>query len=85
MRENYAYQVARVRVRELGLMNNQDIEQLMPCRSHEECMRTLRDKGWGTGNEKTAEEVLSAESAKTWDFIHELLDDLSDFDVLLYP
>ena len=85
MRENYAYQVARVRVRELGLMNNQDIEQLMAAKSYDECLRTLRDKGWGTGSEKTSEEILSCENAKTWSFIHELLDDLSVFDVMLYP
>lgn len=85
MRENYAYQVARVRVRELSLMSNQDIEQLMSCKTYDECIRTLRDKGWGDGTEKTSEEILSTESAKTWSFIHELLDDLSVFDVLLYP
>ncbi len=84
MRENYAYQVARVRVRELSLLSNQDIEQLMSCKTYDECIRTLQDKGWGDGTEKTSEEILSSESAKTWSFIHELLDDLSVFDVLLY-
>ncbi len=85
MRENYAYQVARVRVRELSLLNSQDIELLMSCKTSDECIRVLRDKGWGDGTEKTAEEIFSNENAKTQGFIHELLDDLSVFDVLLYP
>ena len=85
MRENYAYQVARVRVRELSLLNSQNIELLMSCKTSDECIRVLRDKGWGDGTEKTAEEIFSNENAKTQGFIHELLDDLSVFDVLLYP
>lgn len=85
MRENYAYQVARVRVRELSLMSSQDIELLLSCKSYDECIRVLHDKGWGDGTEKSAEEIFSYENDKTQSFIHELLDDLSVFDVLLYP
>lgn len=85
MEELYIYQVARVRARELNLLNRQDIENLMASKSYEECVRLLGDKGWGTGSEKTAEEILSAESRKLWDFMGELLPDKSPFDVLLYP
>ena len=41
MKEEYIYAVARVRARELGLLSRQDVDQLMACRSVEECLRTL--------------------------------------------
>lgn len=85
MAEMYTYQVARVRARELGLLSRQDIDQLMAAKTYGECVRVLNDKGWGTGTEKNAEEIFEAEDNKLWDFIRELVSDLSPFNVLLYP
>lgn len=86
MSDEYIYAVARVRSRELTLLNRQDIDQLMACKSYEECLRVLNDKGWGTGEPvRSAESLLAAEEEKTWAFIRELTDDLTPFDVLLYP
>lgn len=84
MTEEYIYAVARVRSRELSLLSRQDVDQLMACHTYDECLRTLSDKGWG-GGDPSAEAVLAAEEEKTWDFIHELTDDMSPFNVLLYP
>ena len=86
MSDDYIYAVARVRSRELTLLTRQDIDQLMSCKGYEECLRVLNDKGWG-GNEaaRSAEALLAAEEEKTWAFIRELTDDLTPFDVLLYP
>lgn len=83
MTEEYIYAVARVRSRELSLLSRQDVDQLMACRTYEECLRTLSDKGWSGGG--SAEEILAAEEEKTWDFIHELTDDMTPFNVLLCP
>ncbi len=85
MKEDYIYAVARVHSRELTLFSRQDVDQLLSCKSFEECLRTLHDKGWGTGNESSPEALLNAEEEKTWAFIRELTSDLSIFDVLLYP
>ena len=85
MTEEYIYAVARVRSRELNLLSRQDVDQLMACRTLEECLRTLSDKGWGDGNSSTPEEVLAAEEEKTWAFIHELTKDMTPFQVLLFP
>lgn len=84
MTEEYIYAVARVRSRELSLFSRQDVDQLMACRTYDECLRTLQDKGWG-GGDPSAEAVLAAEEEKTWAFIRELTDDMSPFRVLLYP
>ncbi len=86
MSEDYIYAVARVRSKELSLLSRQDMDQLLSCKTYEECLRTLTDKGWGSPSSgASAEAVLSAEEEKTWDFIRELTEDLSPFDVLLYP
>jgi V/A-type H+-transporting ATPase subunit C len=85
MAELYTYQVARIRARELGLLSRQDMDQLMAAPSFQECMRLLSDKGWGTGSEKSADELLARENEKLWALIGELTDDLSPFRVLLLP
>lgn len=85
MSDDYIYAVARVRCRELTLLNRQDIDQLMSSKTYAECLRILADKGWGSGPESGAEALLSAEEEKTWAFIRELTNDLEPFDVLLYP
>ncbi len=85
MSDDYIYAVARVRSRELNLFNRQDLDQLMACRTYEECLRVLQDKGWGSGSVLSANELLVQEEEKTWAFIRELTGDLSPFDVLLYP
>ncbi len=85
MSDDYIYAVARVRSRELSLLNRQDMDQLLSCKTYDECIRVLGDKGWGDGTGNSAEALLAAEDRKTWDFIRELVSDLSPFRVLLYP
>ncbi len=84
MSNDYIYAVARIRSKELSLLTRQDMDQLLSLKSYGECLRTLGDKGWGSG-ETSAEALLAAEEEKTWDLIRELTDDLSPFDVLLLP
>ena len=45
----YTYAVARIRSKELSLLNSQAIEQLLAAKSYDECMRLLADRGWGDG------------------------------------
>ena len=84
----YYYAVARIRSRELTLLNQSFIDQLLGARTTEEAMRLLQDKGWHMPDEYSTEsdrveKMLSAEKKKTWDLIEELVDDMSVFDVLL--
>ena len=81
----YTYAVARIRSKELSLLNSQAIEQLLAAKSHDECMRLLADRGWGDGEPGIgAERMLAAEREKTWSLIGELVEDMSVFDVFLY-
>ncbi|MCX7715753.1 MAG: V-type ATPase subunit [Clostridia bacterium] len=86
MAEDYTYAVARIRAKEMYLLNRQDLEQLLSCRNYEECIRVLSDKGFGDGGSfKSTEELLTYEREKTWRLISELAGNMSVFDVFLYP
>jgi V/A-type H+-transporting ATPase subunit C len=81
----YTYAVARIRAKELGLLNNQFIDQLMSAKTYNECLQMLIDKGWGDPDGGLdADAVFAAERRKTWELMGELVDDISVFDVFLY-
>lgn len=80
----YAYGVARIRSKEISLLNTQALEQLLASKSYEECLHLLYDKGWGgPDGREDAEQLLKDEREKTWNLIRELVDDMSVFDVFL--
>lgn len=86
MGEDYIYGVARVHARETRLLGAGDIQQLMACKTCDECLRVLTDKGWGTGDGNASPEaMLAAEEEKTWAFLKELTQDLEPFQALLAP
>lgn len=82
--QQYTYAVARIRSKELGLLNRAFLEQLISSKSYAECLRFLADKGWGEGEGASAEALLAEERRKTWSLIAELVSDMSVFDVFLY-
>ncbi|HWT26880.1 MAG TPA: V-type ATPase subunit [Mobilitalea sp.] len=82
--KQFTYAVARIRSKELSLLNKSDIDQLMNCKTEKECLRLLTDKGWGNSGDESAEQMLSAERDKTWELIGELTEDLSIFNTFLY-
>lgn len=83
-KEQYIYAVARVRSKELALLDKPVLEQLLSCKTYEECLKVLTDKGWGEHSGESAEEILTQEREKTWTFIRELVTDMSVFDTFLY-
>lgn len=46
---DYIYAVARIRAKELLCFGSPPMEQLMACKTYEECLRMLNEKGWGDG------------------------------------
>ena len=81
----YAYAVSRIRSKELLLLNNQFLDQLIAANTYQESLQLLTEKGWGKADEtQTAEVLLNSETEKTWDLIREMVDDMSVFDVFLY-
>jgi len=82
--ELYTYAVARIRSKELSLLDSKFMDQLMAAKSYEECFRLLSDKGWGEGGHMDMDQLLAHEREKTWNLIAELVEDISVFDVFLY-
>lgn len=83
---DYTFAVARIRALEKNLFDASVIEQLMNCKNQESCLQLLTEKGWGDtlASGAAAEEILAAETEKTWDVIRQLNVDAHVFDVLLY-
>ena len=82
----YTYAVARIRALEVSLFSNAVIEQLLACRTAEEALRFVMEKGWGdpTG-EADIDTVLKREEEKVWEVIRDVAPDMKVFDVLSYP
>ena len=82
---DYIYAVARIRAKELLCFGSPAMEQLMACKTYEECLRMLNEKGWGNGSAgQTPESLLDGERNKTWEQLRELVEDMRVFDVFLY-
>ena len=81
--KDYTYAVARIRSKELGLLSAQHMEQLIACKSCDEALHFLADKGWGSPDEPLVpERLLEGERSRTWQTIAEMVEDLSAFDTL---
>ncbi|HAN21995.1 MAG: V-type ATP synthase subunit C [Clostridiales bacterium GWF2_36_10] len=80
----YTYAVARIRSKELTLLNKSVLDQLLASNKYEDCIQILIDKGWGNADSQTLEQLLAYEREKTWSLMGELVDDLSVFDTFLY-
>ena len=72
MAEQYIYAVARIRSRELSLLNEAVISQLCAAATEEDCRRILGEKGWGNP-ELPSEAMFQEENRKTWALIRELV------------
>lgn len=83
----YTYAVARIRALEVSLLTNALIEQLLACKSAEQALQFLVEKGWGdlTAGTLDADEVLNKEEEKMWQTIREVAPDMHVFDVLSLP
>ena len=72
MAEQYIYAVARIRSRELSLLNEAVISQLSAAATEEDCRRILNEKNWGNPD-LPSEEMFQEENKKTWALIRELV------------
>lgn len=79
----YTYGVARIRSLESALFTDETMSALLMCKSYNECMDFLRDRGWGNGNpDQTLEKMLQEETAKAQQVIRELVEDESSVAIL---
>ena len=86
MSELYTYAVSRIRSREVSLLTKRDFEMVISASSYDEALRLLYDKGFnGDGNCNNIDILINAEREKTWNFISELIEDMSVFNVFSSP
>lgn len=79
----YTFGVARIRALESALFSQDTINQLIQCKTYEDCIRFLKDKGWGNGNyEQTLSQMLETEHHKTWTVLNEIVKDSNECRIL---
>lgn len=83
MPELYPYAAARIHARELSLLSRQNLDQLLAAKTYDECLHSLHGMGWDEGD--TAEEILTAETEKTWQLMGELLPEPEVFQIFRLP
>ena len=82
----YTYAVARIRALEVSLFSDAVIEQLLACKTAEQALQLVTEKGWGDpASDRDMDAVLKREEEKTWEVIRDVAPDMSVFDVLSYP
>ncbi len=83
---DYTFAVAYIRALEGRLFSQATIDQLMACRTYEDALGFLLEKGWGDSESgQDADAILAAERDKTWETIRSLSVPMETFDVLTYP
>ena len=66
----YTYAVARIRALEVSLFSDAVIEQLLACRTAEQALQFVREKGWGdVSADGDMDAVLKCEEEKAWQVI----------------
>jgi hypothetical protein len=87
MADKYIYAVARIRALEMTLMSQAVIEQLVATDSYKKAVQFIIEKGWGDSDKASMDEndILRAETDKTWAAVAEMVDDMSVFDVIRLP
>jgi len=84
MADKYIYAVARIRALEMSLMSQAAIEQLVATDSYKKAVQFIIEKGWGDSDNASMDEndILRAETDKTWAAVAEMVNDMSVFDVI---
>lgn len=86
MKNNYAYAVARIRVKEKSLLSDADVAQMVGMQDADAVVDYLIARGWGTAETgRDPSKMLDAETAKNLDLMRELGVDTSAFDVFALP
>ena len=73
--KEYTYSVARVRAKETALLTRQDIDQLISADGYNSALRLIRDRGYRSQEDESAEEIIAAAENDMWDFIAEIADE----------
>lgn len=86
MTDKFIFAVACIRAKENSLFTKKDIDYLADCKTYNDCIRYLEDKGWGVSENgsEDIEEILSLEEHRTWTTIEELTQELEPFNVFRY-
>jgi len=81
----YIYAVACIRTKEKNLLSDADIQTIAAMKDEKSIINYLVDRGWGSRDTRTTEELLSLEEEKINALLYDLGVDHGIIDVLSYP
>lgn len=78
----YIFAVTRVHMREAALLGRAGYEQLLAAPDYDAALAVLAEKGWDIHNSDPAA-VLAARRDECWEFLGQMVEDMTPFDVFL--
>ncbi len=83
---DYTFAVAHIRALEGRLFSQSTIDQILACRTYDDALDFVLEKGWGgTDSGRDVDAILAYERADTWETIRALSVPMDTFDVLALP
>lgn len=78
---SYVYSISRLRVKEMTLLDDGVISQLVASDDYDSMMRILADKGWNVESKEVGD-ITGKQTDELWSLIDELVDDKSQLSAL---
>lgn len=74
---SYEFSIGSVRAKENSLFTESDLEQMLACKSVNELLNLLRDKGYGDG--ESIDEVIAEHTEQMWKYLRSVAPDFDIF------
>ncbi len=74
---SYEFSIGSVRAKEVSLLTNTDIEQLLACKNISELCSSLNSKGYGDG--QTVDEILENHTKSMWEYLKNIAPSMDIF------
>lgn len=83
MKNDYLYAVANIRAKELSLLTEADLEQLIAAPDYKRAIAVLADKGYAVAEDTDYSAMLDRETEKTWNLLREAAPDAEALQVFI--
>ena len=79
---SYEFSIGSVRAKENSLFTNAEVEQMLACKSENELVRFLNEKGYGEGS--LIDEIINNHTKEMWKYIRSIAPEFEIFNPFFY-
>lgn len=79
---SYEFSIGSVRAKENSLFTNAEVEQMLACKSENELIRFLNEKGYGEGG--SIDEIINNNTKEMWKYIRSVAPEFEIFNPFFY-